>query len=182
MNTKRIIGTYYTAEEAAKAYDREAAKEQGKRARLNFPEEFGPTEDGQSFSAAPVKRAIVEESSMVMNVKRRKQDKSKKKYRGVSWHGQKAQSSLYYDGRSHYLGCFSTDLEAAHAYDRAVIQHGRSLSQLNFPERYDIQQIKIDMAEHGSVHIENGFLAEKYEVMNVDLVNTQKEYNLVLEV
>lgn len=57
------------------------------------------------------------------------------KYKGVSWHkgDRKWHARIYHKGRCHHLGAFTSEIEAAKAYDRvARILHG-PFASLNFP-------------------------------------------------
>jgi hypothetical protein len=62
---------------------------------------------------------------------------SKSQYKGVSKkHGNKWRARLGVDGRDVELGYFTDEIDAARAYDDAKIKVTKSLSGLNFPERY----------------------------------------------
>jgi hypothetical protein len=62
---------------------------------------------------------------------------SKSQYKGVSKkHGNKWRARLGVDGRDVELGYFTDEIDAARAYDDAKIKITKSLSGLNFPERY----------------------------------------------
>ena len=56
------------------------------------------------------------------------------KYRGVykSKNG-KFYSSIFHHGKSHYLGTFSEEPDAAKAYDRAIMVYKKPMYRLNFP-------------------------------------------------
>ena len=65
----------------------------------------------------------------------RRRTDGRSKYKGVSWHkgDRKWHARIYHDGRCHHLGAFTSEIEAAKAYDRAArILHG-PFASLNFP-------------------------------------------------
>ena len=58
-------------------------------------------------------------------------------FKGVSWHGQNDswRASIHVDGKTHYLGSFHSEVEAAVAYDCAARERfGPEHAWLNFPD------------------------------------------------
>lgn len=98
------LGSYTTAEAAARVYDRAAVKYHGDFARLNFPNESLWT-DTQVEAAKYVSA------------------KKTSRFRGVCWYPkyQKWCAKIGIDGRKHFLGYFDTEIDAATAYNKAVI-------------------------------------------------------------
>jgi len=54
-------------------------------------------------------------------------------FRGVTWHKQisKWQAQVKVNGRSLYLGCFESEVDAAIAYNKAALQHFGEFARLN---------------------------------------------------
>jgi hypothetical protein len=100
------LGYFEDEEEAARAYDRAARAHRGEKALLNFPAEG---ESGCTKSS---------------------------KYRGVSWFKSenKWEAKIGYDGKSHNLGSFEDEEEAARAYDRAARTHHGNAAKSNFEQ------------------------------------------------
>jgi hypothetical protein len=101
------LGYFDDEEEAARAYDRAARAHRGDKATLNFPAEGEKGVDNG-------KRAT---------------------YRGVSWNksNSKWRAKIRHTGKTHYLGTFDDEQEAARAYDRAARGHHGDKTTLNFP-------------------------------------------------
>ena len=107
------IGTYDTAKEAAKAYDKEAIKLRKPLSTLNHPKK------------APVGYTPIQQPLHSHNTVG---------YRGVSKHRKKYQAQITIEGKYTYLGTHDTPKEAAIAYDRAVLKANKSTTLLNFPD------------------------------------------------
>lgn len=58
-------------------------------------------------------------------------------FRGVTWNKKsgKWQASIKVSGRNIYLGLFTTEQDAARAYDDAAVEHFGTFARLNFVER-----------------------------------------------
>ena len=114
---RQHIGYFNTAEEAAHAYDRAALYYYGEFASPNYPvsdyNQLPPYVPGQ-YSARATKTSSV--------------------YKGVSWHKprRKWEVSIAVNKVKHYLGLFVDEVEAACAYDAAVLKMGLNRST-NFP-------------------------------------------------
>lgn len=110
VNGKNIyIGTFTTAEDAAKAYNIKAEKYFGEYALLNNVDHTGfDIED--------------------------KRVRSYGRYRGVCFHkrDKKWQASRGHNGRKYYIGQFDTEIEAAKAYDDFLINELGIYEDLNF--------------------------------------------------
>lgn len=70
-----------------------------------------------------------------MQIAAKKHSNNTPGYRGVSWHrqGQKWQCHIGINGERVYLGLFDDEVDAAHAYDEAALEHFGEYAALNFP-------------------------------------------------
>lgn len=112
INGKSIyIGTFKTAEDAAKAYNIKAEKYFGEFARLNDVDHSGF--DIEKNRVRPFEG-----------------------YRGVCFHkrDKKWQASRTHKGKKYYIGQFNTEKEAAIAYDEFLINELGITDGLNFPD------------------------------------------------
>ena len=109
---QQYLGTYETAKEAAVAYDRVGIRHKFLASKLNFP-------DGLPCMNPTKKRRLASTNTSG--------------YTGVCKSGKKFKAAIKIDGKKKYLGTHVTPKEAALAYDRAVVQHKRPSSKLNFP-------------------------------------------------
>lgn len=57
-------------------------------------------------------------------------------YRGITFKKGKYHAQITIKRKNHFLGVFDTEVEAAEAYDLAVVQHLDLKDILNFPEKY----------------------------------------------
>ena len=111
----KSLGTYNTAKQAAKAYDKEAIKLRRPFSKLNYPKKA-------PVGYTPIQQPLTSRNTVG--------------YRGVSKKKDgKYQAQIYIDGRkSTYIGIYDTAKEAAIAYDRAVLKANQSTTLLNFPD------------------------------------------------
>ena len=65
-------------------------------------------------------------------------------YRGVVKNGKRFTSNIHIHRIKNYIGTYDTAKEAALAYDRAVVQHKRPTSHLNFPDGLSIDDEDYD--------------------------------------
>lgn len=109
--TSRYLGAYDTEREAAEMYDAYAARLSGEYAFVNMPGSVN--------------------LDATANVKVKTSD-----YRGVSWASkpEKWKAEIYIGGKYKYLGYFTSESEAAGAYNRAAIEllgFDKALPKLN---------------------------------------------------
>ncbi len=59
------------------------------------------------------------------------------RYKGVCWHkrDKKWHARLHHRGKTHHLGSFTNEKDAARAYDKAARKHHKSYATLNFPHK-----------------------------------------------
>ena len=106
------LGTYDTAKQAAKAYDKEAIKLLRPLFKLNCPKK------------APVGYTPIQQPLLSRNTVG---------YRGVSKEYKKFRAQTRIAGKLTRIGIFETAKEAAVAYDRVVLKYNQCTSLLNFP-------------------------------------------------
>ena len=109
----KSIGSYETAKQAAKAYDKKAIKLRKPLSKLNFPKK------------APVGYTPIQQSLHSNNTVG---------YRGVYKNGKNFRAMIRIDGKNNHIGIYDTAKEAAIAYDRAVLKANKSTTLLNFPD------------------------------------------------
>jgi len=120
----KSLGTYGTSKEAALAYDRAAIHHKFSSSKLNYPDGLPiDDEDYDALMNNPKKKTRLASTNTTG-------------YTGVTKEGKRFKAQIYFDRRSKYIGTYTTPKEAALAYDRAVVQHKRPLSKLNFPIDY----------------------------------------------
>ena len=114
--TMKNLGSYDTAKQAAKVYDKEAIKSRRPFSKLNFPKK------------APVGYTPIQQALRATNTVG---------YRGVQKRGKKFrawQKTCVIGGKSTPLGTYETAKEAAIAYDRAALKANLPTILLNFPD------------------------------------------------
>ncbi len=115
--------TYWTIEEAAKAYDYLALEHYGELAKLNFPELLDQYKS-KSIALEPKGKKHFKERI----------PKARSKYRGVTWENYRWTAAVYpKKGVRVYLGVFSDEVEAAKAYDAKAKELKGDRAKLNFP-------------------------------------------------
>ena len=110
---QKNLGSYVTAEQAAKVFDKEAMKLRRPLYKLNFPEKA-------PFDYTPIQQPLRSTNTVG--------------YRGVTKSGKKFQAYIYIDGKQQALGTYHTAKEAAIVCDRAVLNANKCTSLLNFPD------------------------------------------------
>jgi hypothetical protein len=119
----RNLGRHDTAKEAALAYDLAVTQHKLSSSRLNFPNGVPSNDEDYDELMNPTK-------------KRRLQSDNTAGYNGVFKRGTMFQAKIKIGPQTKSLGAYGTAKEAALAFDRAIIQHKRPSSKLNFPNDY----------------------------------------------
>jgi len=82
-------------------------------------------------------------------------------FRGVSWHkrGRKWVARIWMNGKSHHLGVYNFELQAALAVDKKLSELGENASALNFPtnaERLTAEErVRQEIVQQGSIRKAN---------------------------
>ena len=103
----KSIGSYDTAKQAAKAYDKEAIKLRRPFSKLNYPKKA-------PVGYKPIQKALRSNNTVG--------------YRGVYKNGKRFQARIKIGGKLTYIGTHDTAKEAAIAYDRAVLKANQPTS------------------------------------------------------
>ena len=113
----QFLGAFTTEKDAALAYDAAARRLRGAAATLNFP--------GRGEAKAEKQRQL----SKIRTKARRS------KYTGVSWArvSQKWTAYIKHNSKQQFLGAFTTEKDAALAYDAAARRLRGAAATLNFP-------------------------------------------------
>jgi hypothetical protein len=109
----KYLGSYDTAKQAAKAYDKEAIKLRRPFSKLNYPKKA-------PVGYIPIQKALYSNNTVG--------------YRGVSKKGKNFRAVIVINGKNMYSGTYDTAKDAAIAYDRALLKANKSTSLLNFPD------------------------------------------------
>jgi hypothetical protein len=139
--SRKALGTYDTAREAAVAYDRAVLKANKSRTLLNFPNLVHTLNVEPSHEQASVARTRTPKKSHNVTgfIGVTKHLKMKK---GIMFASGKFRAKIKVDGKVTFLGVYDTAEEAAMAYDDAIIakclkRGNRKNGALNFPLRFD---------------------------------------------
>ena len=116
------------------AFDRAAMQAKRPASALNFPNQHVvAVQQGQGQQGQGQRGQEQEQQNNAAMSPPPPRKKKKSLHKGVIKQGKGYQAKIMVDCEYKYLGVYDTSVEAAHAYDRAAIQAGRSASTLNFP-------------------------------------------------
>ncbi|WIA17417.1 hypothetical protein OEZ85_014270 [Tetradesmus obliquus] len=165
LRKARHLGVFEEEQEAARAYDREVVKLQGaKNTGLNFRDSFQLYQAELSEAAAATEAAATgidiaaaaaaadpgaastaaaeaagAAAAVAAEAAAAVAKPHSSSYRGVSWHerSKRWEARAWGGGKQHFVGSFTSELDAARAYDKAILKLGgtgpKSASRLNFP-------------------------------------------------
>ena len=116
------LGYFGTTKEAAIAYDLAAIQAKRPKSDLNFPD-------------------MIHVKKEIPKIKKRKimRCTNKTGFNGVSKDGKKFRATISINGKSKYLGTFTSARNAAMAYDEAIVKYHQPRTKFNFPEGMPIE-------------------------------------------
>ena len=121
---QRCIGSYDTAVQAAKAYDKEAIKQRRPLSLLNYPKKA-------PAGYTPIQQSLRSDNTVG--------------YRGVSKNGKKYRATIKIAGKGReHIGVYDTPKEAAIAYDRVVLKVNKCTTLLNFPDMVHNLDVEVE--------------------------------------
>eukprot|EP00884_Botryococcus_braunii_P009510 jgi/Botrbrau1/18560/Bobra.0367s0009.2 len=132
----QYIGYYESEEDAARAYDTAILQLRGPLMQTNFPAtnyESRTNADGQGEGEVENPQGHIGGTGSPGG--RSGIQRGTSKYKGVSWseRSHKWRAQLWHDNKVRHLGFYDDEVEAAKAYDRAVVELRGTSAQTNFP-------------------------------------------------